>query len=137
MTVRLEVHITELGALEIRCVETDGETWKLAFDMRSGGAPAVADAAPHPMTDEAKARLTTAFTTGAGLQTLTRDLETLLEARRDEWSVQTARVLFDALALVAAERKKSADHEQRWLNLAGFPAAAGDRCAARTRGVRA
>ena len=34
----------------------------------------------------------------------------------------TARALFDALAepAVAAERKRSADHEQRWLNLAGF-----------------
>jgi hypothetical protein len=34
--------------------------------------------------------------------------------------MQTTRALFDALAEVAAERKKSADHEQRWLNLAGF-----------------
>jgi molecular chaperone DnaK (HSP70) len=125
VTVRLEVHITELGALEIRCVDAvSGETWKLAFDMRSGGALASAetsaDAAPHPKTDEAKALVTRAFTTGDGLQTLTRDLETLLEARRDEWSMLTARALFDAIVEVAPERKKSADHEQRWLNLAGF-----------------
>lgn len=126
VTVRLEIAITELGALEIRCVEIGGqnETWKLAFDMRSGAAAPVTDAAPntapHPKTDEAKAKLTTAFTTGAGLATLTRDLETLLETRRDEWSMQTTRALFDALAEVAAERKKTADHEQRWLNLAGF-----------------
>ncbi len=121
VTVRLEVHITELGALEIACVDP-AETWKLAFDMRSGGAaqePAQ-DAAPHPKADEAKGRLAAAFTTGAGLATLTRDLEALLEARRDEWSVMTTRALFDALAEVAAERKKTADHEQRWLNLAGF-----------------
>jgi hypothetical protein len=32
----------------------------------------------------------------------------------------TARALFDALVDVAADRKKTADHEQRWLNLAGF-----------------
>ena len=102
-----------------------GETWKLAFDMRSGGAAQTAptateDAAPHPKTDEAKAKIQAAFTTGAGLQTLTRDLETLLEARRDEWSMMTTRALFDALVEVAADRKKTADHEQRWLNLAGF-----------------
>ncbi len=126
VTVRLEIAITELGALEIRCVEVGGqnETWKLAFDMRSGGAAPVSDAAPeaapHPKTDEAKTKLTAAFTTGAGLATLTRDLETLLETRRDEWSMQTTRALFDALAEVAPERKKTADHEQRWLNLAGF-----------------
>jgi molecular chaperone DnaK (HSP70) len=126
VTVRLAVHITALGALEIYCVDAEppNETWKLAFDMRSGGtAPTVediADAAPHPKTEEAKAKIKTAFSTSAGLQSLTRDLETLLEARRDEWSMMTTRALFDALVEVAADRKKTADHEQRWLNLAGF-----------------
>jgi molecular chaperone DnaK (HSP70) len=130
VVVRLEVHISELGALEVYCVDRDPpdptkpETWRLAFDMRSGGASAAttptADAAPHPKTDEAKDKIRQAFTTGAGLAALTRDLETLLEARRDDWSMMTARALFDALVEVAAERKKTADHEQRWLNLAGF-----------------
>jgi len=123
VTVRLEVHITALGALEIYCVDTTvAETWKLAFDMRSGGAAPVSEAAPdaHPKVEEAKAKVAAAFATSDGLATLMRDLETLLEARRDEWSVLTTRALFDALVEVAAERKKSADHEQRWLNLAGF-----------------
>ena len=132
VTVRLEVHITELGALEIACVEVPAsgaagtpaapETWKLAFDMRSGGtAPAAEPTADaHPRTDDAKARIQRAFRTGDGLATLTRDLETLFDARRDDWSVSTTRALFDALVEVAAERKKTADHEQRWLNLAGF-----------------
>ena len=124
VTVRLEVKITELGSLEIRCVDRESdEHWKLAFDMRSGGHAPVAEAGgddAHPKSDEAKAIITAAFTTGAGLATLTRDLETLLGARRDEWSTQTARALFDAVGEVADQRKKSADHEQRWLNLAGF-----------------
>jgi molecular chaperone DnaK (HSP70) len=129
VTVRLEVHITELGALEIYCVEPAGErgdapaeTWKLAFDMRSGGGAPVADAAAdaHPRIDEAKTKIQRAFQAGDGLTTLTRDLEVLFEARRDDWSVTTTRALFDALIEVAAERKKTADHEQRWLNLAGF-----------------
>jgi molecular chaperone DnaK (HSP70) len=128
VTVRLEVHITELGALEISCVEVAdpgaaAETWKLAFDMRSGGSAPVAAAAAsaaHPRTDEAKARIQHAFRTGDGLATLTRDLEAMFEARRDDWSVSGARALFDALVEVAPERKKTADHEQRWLHLAGF-----------------
>ena len=127
VTVRLEVHITELGALEISCVEVaeagaSAETWKLAFDMRSGGSAPVADAASeaHPRTDEAKAKIQHAFRTGDGLATLTRDLEAMFEARRDDWPVTTTRALFDGLVEVAAERKKTADHEQRWLNLAGF-----------------
>ena len=127
VTVRLGIHITELGALEISAVDREppNEEWKLAFDMRSGGtAPApqddADDAGPHPAIDVAKARLAKAFQTGEGMATLTRDLETLFETRRDEWSMQTARALFDTLVEVAAERKKTADHEQRWLNLAGF-----------------
>jgi molecular chaperone DnaK (HSP70) len=132
VTVRLEVHITELGALEIYCVEAGErpdappgavpETWKLAFDMRSGGsAPAgelVVEA--HPRIGEAKAKVQRAFQTGDGLATLSRDLEAMLDARRDDWPVATTRALFDALVEVAAARKKTADHEQRWLNLAGF-----------------
>jgi molecular chaperone DnaK (HSP70) len=132
VTVRLEVHITELGALEIACVEAGvrpeavpgapAETWKLAFDMRSGGSAPTAEVAPdvHPRIDEAKAKIQRVFQAGDGLATLTRDLEGLLDARRDDWPVTTTRALFDALVEVAAERKKTADHEQRWLNLAGF-----------------
>jgi len=128
VTVRLEVHITELGALEIACVEPAGtsgpapETWKVAFDMRSGGVAPAGDPAAdaHPRTEDAKARIQRAFQAGDDLPTLTRDLEALLDARRDDWSVTTSRALFDALIEVAAERKKSADHEQRWLGLAGF-----------------
>jgi molecular chaperone DnaK (HSP70) len=123
VTVRLAVHISELGALEIACAEREtGDSWKLAFDMRSGGAAQdTAEAAPpHAKLEEAKTRVADAFVRGTGLATLARDLETLLEARRDDWSMTDTRALFDALVEVAAERKKSADHEQRWLNLAGF-----------------
>ncbi|HEY4244423.1 MAG TPA: Hsp70 family protein [Kofleriaceae bacterium] len=119
--VRLAVHITELGALEISCVDRESaETWKLAFDMRSGGAATAApEAEAHPKTDEGKALVAAAFH-GGNLANLVRDLETLFDARRDDWNLQISRALFDALIDVAAERKKSADHEQRWLNLAGF-----------------
>jgi len=122
VTVRLEVHITELGGLDIRCVDRDSdEAWKLGFDMRSGGAALAPQASEaHPKTDEGKGKVAAAFLTGTGLATLMRDLETLLDARRDEWSMQTTRALFDALAEVATERKKTPDHETRWLNLAGF-----------------
>jgi len=123
-SVRLQVHITNLGALEIACVDSaHAETWKLGFDMRSGGAasPQSQDAtAPHPHIDQAKQTLVAAFHQHGGLATVTRELEALLEARRDDWSVTTARALFDALAEVSAARKASADHEQRWLHLAGF-----------------
>ena len=130
VTVRLQVTITELGAVEVWCSEPDptsGGRWRLTFDMRAGGAAAASDedqtaaAAPHPRIDLARARVTAAFRGDASLLApLTRDLEELLEARRDEWTTHSARALFDALAECADARKRSADHEQRWLGLAGF-----------------
>ncbi|MEZ4368789.1 MAG: Hsp70 family protein [Kofleriaceae bacterium] len=161
VTVRLEVHISELGALEIYCREVVGgrpwtpapatpgkrtradslaegapAKWKLAFDMRSGGAaPAEAEArssstmdAASPPTDEpdprlpaAKAAIAAAFAGGGPrLAGLTKELEGVLEARRDEWSLATARALFDALLADVGARRRSADAEQRWLGLAGF-----------------
>ncbi len=132
-TVRLEVTITELGAVEIWCRERsagDGAAagrWRLTFDMRAGGAARApeddegAAIAPHPRIDEARARVTAAFRGEPSLLgPLTRELEELLEARRDEWSTHSARALFDALAEAGDTRKRSADHEQRWLGLAGF-----------------
>jgi molecular chaperone DnaK (HSP70) len=124
VTVRLEAHVTELGALEIHCGDrASDEKWRLSFDLRGGGGPKeeAADAQPHPRTEEAKAKVMATFRgSGNELAALAKELEALLEARRDEWSMHTARALFDALAEVADTRKKSAEHEQRWLNLAGF-----------------
>jgi molecular chaperone DnaK (HSP70) len=133
VTVRLQVIITELGAVEVWCGERGGDgRWRLTFDLRAGGVQAspsaaatdddrAAVSAPHPRIDEARARVTAAFRGEPSLLApLTRELEELLEARRDEWTMHTARALFDALAEVADARKRSADHEQRWLGLAGF-----------------
>ncbi len=125
VTVRLGVHITELGALEIYCVDVEPpfETWKLGFDMRSGGAAATdasSELAPHPRIAEAQAKLQAAFTAPSGIETIMRDLEAILEARRDDWSMLTTRSLFDAIVEVASHRRRTPEHEQRWLNLAGF-----------------
>jgi len=126
--VRLEIAITELGAVEVWCVERGAPTnrWRLTFDMRAGGAAGPADddereAPPHPRLAEARDRTVAAFRGDpALLPPLVRDLEDMLAARRDEWTATTARGLFDAIIEVAETRKRSADHEQRWLGLAGL-----------------
>ena len=124
--VRLEVRITELGALEVWCSERAGEgRWRLSFDMRAGGATRAADgteATPDPKVPEARALLEQAFRgpPGPALAQIDKGLEAALGARRDEWSMSTARALFDALIELEPERRRSADHEQRWLTLAGF-----------------
>lgn len=127
VTVRVETVLTELGRLELWCVEQGqgGERWKLQLDLRKGGAALAeasdAEAGPAPGLDDAKALLPAAFAPGtAALAQLPRDLETALGARRDDWSLATARALFDTLIELAPARKESAEHEQRWLHWLGF-----------------
>jgi hypothetical protein len=135
VTVRLEVRITELGALEVWCSEpaAGGEAqpgrWRLSFDMRSGGAsraePEPGDAGAgeaHPRIAEARALVQGSFggTTAVKPAGLMKALEELLGARRDEWSLATSRALFDAALEVEEDRRRSPDHEARWLNLCGF-----------------
>ncbi|HUH05718.1 MAG TPA: Hsp70 family protein [Kofleriaceae bacterium] len=130
--VHLQVRITELGALEIWCRETQPseepgvETeWRLSFDMRSGGAAATGEPTggeAAPRTPAARALIETVFTGGksAELSGVMKGLERVLEVRRDEWATATARALFDAAFEVEEHRKKSPDHEARWLTLTGF-----------------
>tara|TARA_R110002096_G_scaffold433381_2_gene651975 strand:+ start:16773 stop:19541 length:2769 start_codon:yes stop_codon:yes gene_type:complete len=124
-TVRLEINVTELGSLEIWCKEPieGGERWRLSFDLRAGGSakddePAELD----PKVAPAQELLRACFRGESDVKPtqLLKSLENLLEARRDEWSMSTARALFDATLDVEDCRKRSADHEARWLNLCGF-----------------
>jgi molecular chaperone DnaK (HSP70) len=128
-TVRLEVAITELGALEMSCREAaeGGRAaghWRLSFDMRAGGAAREGDGPGEadPRTPEAQALVRAAFASELGQPSagLMKALEALLDARRDEWSMATARALCDAALEVEERRRASADHEARWLNLVGF-----------------
>jgi hypothetical protein len=52
--------------------------------------------------------------------TLARRLESALDAGRDAWPLPAIRALWDALWALEAARPRSAEHEARWLNLAGF-----------------
>jgi hypothetical protein len=126
VTVHLRVRLTELGALEISCAEPGAASagWRLSFDMRAGGARVEERPEPEsapPRLTEAQSLLRASFA-GApeGLARLLRDLESLLGAPRDEWPTTTARALFDAALEVEEQRKRSAAHEARWLNLTGF-----------------
>ncbi len=90
--------------------------------MRAGGAARREDEADvDPKIAAVRELVRSAFTTGpiapAGL---VKAAEELLDARRDEWSVTVSRAMFDAALEVEEERKRSADHEARWLNLCGF-----------------
>lgn len=124
-TVRLEIRVTELGSLEIWCREPGerGESWRLSFDMRAGGSAGDEQSAEvDPKLASGQALLKASFRGESDVAPaqLVKSLEALFEARREEWSMSTTRGLFDATMDVEECRKKSAEHESRWLNLCGF-----------------
>lgn len=126
-TVRLEVSVTELGALEIWCHDQgeSDERWRLSFDMRAGGAAQKQEepeAELDPRAQPARELLQAVFRNESETRPpqLVKALEKVLETRRDEWDTGLARALFDAALEVEESRKTSPQHEARWLNLCGF-----------------
>ena len=143
VAVQLSASMTEVGTLEMHCTaaQDPSQRWLLAFQLRSGASATAAsttdspgahnaaaespDAAPHPRLAEAVACIERIFGTGTGkpdareVRQLRSTLERLLGAR-DSWSLPLLRTLFDALWARARRRRRSAEHERVWLNLAGY-----------------
>jgi len=133
VAVQLSATMTEVGTLEMHCtsVQDPAQRWLLAFQLRSSasapGTPDGADtsAAAHPRVAEAVAQIERIFGTPTDkpdareVRQLRVTLERLLGAR-DTWSLPLLRALFDALWARARRRRRSAEHERVWLNLAGY-----------------
>jgi len=125
VTVRLEIHITELRCARDRRRRSRASRRDLEARLRHAlrrhrarrrGRGRCSAPPRHRRCQGAAAE---GVCDREGMATLTRDLETLFETRRDEWSMMTgARVVRCARRGPRPKRKKTADHEQRWLNLA-------------------
>jgi molecular chaperone DnaK (HSP70) len=132
--VVLEVHYTELGTLELWLLarQTD-HRWRLQFQLRAlrGETPE----RPGGTFDEAaleRARALVGQVFGAAGQTggaappggtpetLMARLEEVLGFGKHAWPLGAVRPLADALLEVVEGRRRSARHEARWLNLAGY-----------------
>ncbi len=131
--VRLATSLTEVGTLEMHCVSaTDpNQRWLLEFQLReddgaSGGATANASEPElPPRFTDAIAKIDRIFGTRAQkvMPKEVKQLRTQLEqvlGRRERWHTPLLRHLFDALWHRAPARKRSADHERVWFNLAGY-----------------
>ncbi len=147
LDVLLEGELTPLGTLDLACVEaspaegTPARRFRLAFQLREseGGEAKVATTASAPpqgkrstrpppsshVWDEARAAIDRAFGKTGGdasvraAKDLVRELERLL-GDRSAWSVDVARAVFDALAPGFGARRRSAEHERVFWQLAGF-----------------
>lgn len=139
--VQLQACMTEVGTLEVRCVAVQdaSQSWLLPFAVRGAvaaeamaGSADVPDAespnqlkASVPRLTEAVAQIDRIFGTQAQevtareVRQLRQSLEKLL-GTRENWDAGLLRALFDALLTRAKRRRRTADHERVWLNLAGW-----------------
>lgn len=134
--VQLQACMTEVGTLEVRCVAVQdaSQSWLLPFAVR-GAVVGSADVqsvenqnqlkTSAPRLTEAVAQIDRIFgaqaqeVTAREVRQLRQSLEKLL-GPRETWDVGLLRAMFDALLTRAKRRRRTADHERVWLNLAGW-----------------
>src|SRR5476649_314125 len=126
--VRLTTSLTELGRLEMHCIATDdaSQRWLLEFQLRRDDAEHdVSAASRNPSLDKAIELIDRTFGARSAnvdpkeVKRLRAGLEQLLGPRQS-WDSALLRELFGALWERAGRRRRSADHERLWLNLAGY-----------------
>jgi molecular chaperone DnaK (HSP70) len=129
--VQIATSLTEVGTLEVHCIERDNpaERWLLEFQLRGEAAQVDLSADPaqtrHPALDEAIDQIDRSFGSRSQnvgpkeVKRLRSQLEQLL-GPRESWNSALLRELFGALWERARRRRRSADHERLWLNLAGY-----------------
>lgn len=136
LAVRLSVSFTEVGTLELWCESMSSpHRWRLQFELRGNrGEDAVAPQSARPVSaaeisesslEAARAAIRSAFTKSVDGEahdpaSLASELEASIGAKKESWPISLLRQLADTLLEVADGRKLSAQHEARWLNLAGF-----------------
>ncbi len=127
--VQLVTALSEVGSLDVHCVAEDGsgQRWQLAFQLRGGEGEedAAASETLPAQLDAAIEKIERVF--GARSKQVdakeTRQLRASLEyllGARERWDTPLLRRLFDALVARAKGRRRSAEHERAWLNLAGY-----------------
>src|SRR5258708_11551171 len=145
LPVGLTARMNALGLLQISCVSADPavqQSWPLEFNMREHvkGVPGAPDAGrareanapiepnasadaletarrqigmvfPQPANNRKKNKITAA--------TILKGVERILASARSEWNGPLLRALWPALEERRDDRRRSADHEEAWLIMAG------------------
>ncbi|MDW8364057.1 MAG: Hsp70 family protein [Myxococcales bacterium] len=132
LPVQLVAMLTEIGTLEVACVDAarPSRRWKLELVLRGGDEDGQVVAATrvgilHPRFAQAVERIQAVYGKPSeqadprAVKTLRTDLEKIL-GERPSWDLPLLRELFGALLAGARRRRRSADHERVWFNLAGY-----------------
>jgi molecular chaperone DnaK (HSP70) len=137
--VTLAARSTAIGTLELFCVARDGNNrWRLEFNVRDlvqespsrGDADdradgGITDVWPEAQVQEAGRLIRAVYAVQPSdsdltPQELTKALEAALDAPRHSWPTGLCRRLWEFLAEVAEERRRSPSHLSRWYNLTGY-----------------
>jgi molecular chaperone DnaK (HSP70) len=127
IAVQLATVMTEVGTLEVHCVaEADaGQRWLLEFQLRGEEETQAETSSVPPRVKEAVEKIERIFG-GKAQKVETKEVRQLRQhlerglGGRESWETPLLRQLFDALMLRARGRRRSAEHERVWLNLAGY-----------------
>jgi len=132
LAVHLHARLTEIGTLDLWCSEPGSDRrWRLQFDVRSAtqtdkDARQTAGEAEGVIEEQAWQRCeqVIAATFGsAGRDTphgLVKRMVAALDLDRHEWPMSLLRRIWETLLDHHTGRRKSAEHEARWLNLLGY-----------------
>ncbi|MFM8333824.1 MAG: Hsp70 family protein, partial [Candidatus Methylumidiphilus sp.] len=128
-TVQLAAALTEVGTLQIQCVDTadSQRRWNVEFQLRrQRAAPALQPKGGlHPKASEAVELIQMVFgkktriVDPKRIKGLRVELEKLL-GKREDWDTPLLRELFGALLEGLPHRRRSDAHERVWLSLTGY-----------------
>ena len=130
--VFIESELSEIGTVGMYCVDADmGKRWKLDFDIRStletdrgaheGAGEAAGIVDNDTVADCADAIAATFRGDGSEQPSqIVKQLQSLTETSRNGWPPSLLRELWQFLMDFESGRRKSQQHEARWLNLVGF-----------------
>ncbi|MCG8563710.1 MAG: hsp70 family protein, partial [Desulfobacterales bacterium] len=126
--IHLGAEYTEMGTLSMYCQSSVSDhKWKLQFQLRSAqdtGIQAMEGEVYEDKAIETACRsLRFAFedTSTDLLKRVVKQIEGAVEQSKGNWPLSFLRRLADELLAIEPQaRKRSAEHECRWLNLAGF-----------------
>ncbi|MBQ3351707.1 MAG: Hsp70 family protein [Thermoguttaceae bacterium] len=131
LRVNIQTHLTDSGALELYLASNEGSgRWRLNFDIRSAVETDVQSvettAESEGIIDENKIEQSKDVLKACFERfeikpsEVVKRITGIIGQSRETLPAPALRSLFDALMELEPGRKKSATHEARWLNLAGF-----------------
>ncbi|WP_437192748.1 Hsp70 family protein [Planctomicrobium sp. SH527] len=132
LNVNLYASLTEIGTMQVWCREVDGpRIWQLQFDVRAAtqtdqsghsGAGESAGVLDEASVDQVRTLLKETFSPPFSQKPggLAKRIAQMLDLSRDAWPPALLRQIWEILLEVESGRKKSGEHEGRWLNLLGF-----------------